>query len=156
MSSELSDDLLRRLRLAIYQRFASTGASPEPLDLCARFDLSPDELWRALRQLEDESAVVLMPGSSYLWMAEPFSAVPTFFPVRSNRPKDPRRWFGNCIWDALAIVSLLAIDGVVETESPLDGEALRFDVADGELTTNDAVIHFAVKASDWWQNIGFT
>ena len=97
-----------------------------------------------------------MPGSSYLWMAEPFSAVPTFFPVRSREPGDDRRWFGNCVWDALAILALLKLDGVVETESPTDRETLRFEVTDGALATTGAVIHFAVKASDWWQSIGFT
>ena len=147
------DSLLRHLRLAIYQAFAAHGQAPEPLELCARFDLSPDALWRALRHLEEKwSAIVLLPDSSYLWMAEPFSAVSTFFPARSGA----RRWFGNCIWDALSILALLKLDGVVETESPLDRAALRFEVQDGQLLPVEARIHFAVKASDWWRSIGFT
>jgi hypothetical protein len=36
-------------------------------------------------------------------MANPFSAVPTPFLVRSG----DRSWYGNCIWDALGIPAML-------------------------------------------------
>lgn len=146
-------ELRRDIRLAIYDAFVTYGTAPPPTDLCRRFGLSPHELDQLVRHLADEaSALVLMPGSSYVWMAEPFSAVPTHFPVRSGA----QQWFGNCIWDALAILALLGRDGTVDTLSPVDGVPLRFAVEDGALLPLDAHIHFAVPARDWWRSIGFT
>ena len=149
----VDETLGREVRLAIYQAFAEQGRGPAPGELCRRFGLAPRELDRVIRHLaEAQSALVLMPDSSYVWMAEPFSAVPTHFPVRSGE----RQWYGNCIWDALAILALLELEGQVETLSPLDGEPLRFEVEAGELRPIDARIHFAVPARDWWRSIGFT
>lgn len=151
--SEWSDDLVRRLRLHVYRCFAETGRAPAPLELGQQFGLSPEEVAGVLRRLEgQENALVLIPGSSCLWMAEPFSSLPTLFPVSSGDD----RWFGNCIWDALAILALLERNGHVDTRSPLDGTPLRFTVRDGALEPIDAVIHFAVPARDWWKSIGFT
>lgn len=150
---DFPETLLADVRLAIYQGFAEHGRAPKPSDLCRRFELPPRILDRLVRFLaEERSALVLMPGSSYIWMAEPFSAVPTHFPVQSGA----RTWFGNCIWDALAILALLRRDGTVETLSPLDAEPLCFTVTGGVLAPIDALIHFAVPARDWWRDIGFT
>ena len=55
-----------------------------------------------------------MPGSPYIWMAEPFSAVRASFLVRSGRGE----WWDSCVWDALAILALLDLDGVVSTACP--------------------------------------
>ncbi|MCG8459663.1 MAG: alkylmercury lyase family protein [Holophagales bacterium] len=156
MSTEATpydENLLREVRLAIYRSFAEHGQGPAPSELCRGFGLTPRELDRLVRHLADErSALVLMPDSAYVWMAEPFSAVPTHFPVRSGA----RRWFGNCIWDALAILALLELDGEVETFSPVDGTPLCFRVESGHLQPIEASIHFAVPARDWWRSIGFT
>jgi hypothetical protein len=146
-------ELVRSVRLAVYEGFVARGSAPPPAELCRRFGLPPQDLDALLRHLEQEhDALVLMPGSSYVWMAEPFSAVPTHFPVRSG----DRTWFGNCIWDALAILALLGRDGTVETLSPLEAEPLRFEVRGGRLQRVPAVIHFAVAARDWWRRIGYT
>ena len=149
---------LRELRLAIYRTFIESGVAPSPAELSARFDLTPDALDRALVELaEEHSALVLMPGSPYLWMAEPFSAVPTHFPVTAGGVT----YYGNCIWDALAILALLdkygeVEEGAVVVDSPIDGQRLYFAVRAGTLQPVDAQIHFAVAAKDWWRSIGFT
>ncbi len=149
-----SDAVVRRVRLHIYRSFVEKSRASTPLELSAAFGLSPEAVGRILRYLESEvSAIVLLPDSPYIWMAEPFSAVPTLFPVKSG----DREWFGNCIWDALAILALLERDGEIETLSPLDGKPLRFVVREGSLEPpSEAVIHFAVPASEWWKSIGFT
>jgi Alkylmercury lyase len=82
----------------------------------------------------------------------PPSAAPTSFLVGSGE----RRWWGNCIWDALAILALLQLDGWVQTACPDCGAELRLDVAGNDLTHHDGVVHFAVPARDWWHSIGFT
>lgn len=145
-------DLGRAARLEIYRAFVETGRAPSLLDLSRVLGLAPGEVEAILLRLHDEEAIVLLPGSPNLWMAEPFSAVPTAFPVTSGE----RTWFGNCIWDALAILALLERPGRVETLSPVDGEPLRFEVLEARLQPVEAVIHFAVPARDWWRSIGFT
>src|SRR5262245_43271852 len=103
------------IRLWIYHHFVETGRAPSPVETAAHFHLTPAEVEHRFRRLQQEAdALVLIPGSSYIWMAEPFSAVPTSFLVRSGA----RQWWGNCIWDALAILTLIGIDGSVSTACP--------------------------------------
>ena len=100
------------IRLWIYQHFVDTGRAPSPIEIAAHFQLAPADVEQRLRRLQEEAeALVLLPGSSYIWMAEPFSAVPTSFHVRSGA----RQWWGNCIWDALAILALIGTDGSVSS-----------------------------------------
>jgi Alkylmercury lyase len=141
------------IRLWIYEHFVSTGRAPSPVEIAAHFRLIPDQAEQALHRLQrDADALVLLPGSSYIWMAEPFSAIPTSFLVRSGE----LQWWGNCIWDALGILSLLRVDGEVLTACPHSGEPLRVTVVGGALVEAPGIVHFAVPARDWWRNIGFT
>lgn len=140
------------VRLWIYQHFAAAGIARSPVEIAARFGLSPAQAEECLHRLEKEAdALVLIPGSPYIWMAEPFSAVPTSFAVRSG----PHRWWGNCIWDGLAILALLGLDGEVSTACPHSGQPLLVAVAGGTLVSAPGVVHFAVPARNWWRDIGF-
>jgi Alkylmercury lyase len=146
------DELARRVRQHVYQWFADSGRAPSPVELARAFGVPPSRIERVLEELATGAdALVLLPGSAYVWMAEPFSAVPTSFLVGSGE----RRWWGNCIWDALAILALLEVDGWVATACPDCGAELRVEVAAG-LLAGDGVAHFAVPARDWWRSIGFT
>jgi len=141
------------IRLWIYRHFASTGRAPSPVEIGAEFALTPDEAEQVLYRLQrGADALVLLPGSPYIWMAEPFSAVPTSFLVRSG---EMQLW-GNCIWDALAILGLLRVDGEVSTACPNSGQPLRITVSGGTPVSAPGVVHFAVSASDWWRDIGYT
>jgi Alkylmercury lyase len=142
-----------RVRLHVYRHLAESGRAPSPVEIAEAFGISPARAEDQLRALAgDADALVLLPGSAYVWMAEPFSAVPTSFAVRSGT----RTWWGNCIWDALGILALLGVDGRVTTACPDCGERLRVEVAGGRLAGGDGVAHFAVPARDWWRSIGFT
>ncbi len=142
------------VRLEVYRRFVESGRAATPVELADRFSVAPVEVEDSLRRLESISdALVLLPGSPYVWMAEPFSAVPTSFEVRAT---DGRGWWGNCIWDALAILALVDVDGSVLTACPDCGRTLHVDVVDGEVESIDDVVHFAVPRRDWWCSIGFT
>jgi hypothetical protein len=86
--SELEADV----RLWVYERAAATGIIPGPLEVGRHFGLSPAAVDTTLRSLQDDhDALVLLPGSSLIWMAEPFSGVPTNFVVRSADDT----WWGN-------------------------------------------------------------
>jgi hypothetical protein len=63
----------------------------------------PDDVEASLQRLADGHVLVLQRGTGEILMANPFSAVPTPFLVRSG----DRSWYGNCIWDALGIPAML-------------------------------------------------
>ena len=148
-----SDSRDSEIRLWIYHHFVETGRAPSPVEIAARFQLTPGEVENRLRRLQDEAdALVLLPGSPYIWMAEPFSAVPTSFMVRSGT----RAWWANCIWDALAILVLIGTDGSVSTACPHSGQPLVVSATRRGLEEAQGIVHFAVPARDWWRNIGFT
>lgn len=149
MALDLAD-----LRLAVYRHFVDEGAAPSPVELSDHFGVAPGEVEASLKSLQDDlDALVLLPGSSYIWMAEPFSATPTSYRVVAD---DGRRWFGNCVWDAVAILTLVGVDGDVATRDRHTGEALTLRVVDGALASASGVVHFAVPAKEWWKSIGFT
>jgi hypothetical protein len=97
--------------------------------------------------------IVLAPGTDEIWMAAPFSALATPFRVHVGE----RAYWGNCIWDALGIVALLGGTGSVRFNCPDCGDPLAIDVRDREpITGDDLLVHFAVPAARWWEDIGFT
>lgn len=148
-----AEGLDAQLRLEVYRHVVDTGRVPSPVELAEVFALPPLTVEASLRRLgSTDGALVLLPDSPYIWMAEPFSAVPTSFLVHAGA----RTWWGNCIWDALAILALLEVDGTVSTRCPDCNDPLQVTVNGGRPEATDAVAHFAVAASDWWRSIGFT
>jgi Alkylmercury lyase len=61
-----------------------------------------------------------------------------------------------CIWDALGIAAALGSDAVINAQCGDCGRPMQLEVADGQLTVCEGLIHFAVPAAHWWDNIGYT
>lgn len=144
--------LVRDVRLHIYERFVEEGRPPSVAGTAAALGIGRSETEAAFRALEQAHVIVLAPGTTDVWMANPFSAVPTAFPVETEHGA----YFGNCIWDALGIVAMLGGSGCVSTQCPDCGEQIELTVRDRRLEPLDAVVHYAVPAARWWQNIGYT
>jgi Alkylmercury lyase len=106
----------------------------------------------AFRRLAEGRVIVLMPGTTEIWMAHPLSAVPTSFRVKTARGE----FWGNCIWDGLGVIAMLGGAGTVETRCPDCEEPMELRVEGGTLVDGAGVAHFAVPAARWWDNIGFT
>ena len=147
------NDVDNRVRLHIYERFVADGRPPTVAETAAPLGISPDDAEDAYRRLEEARVIVLAPGTTNVWMANPLSAVPTRFRVVTD---DGRSWWGNCVWDGLGVLAMVGADGMVDTSCPDCGAKIELRVEDGELQRVDAVIHFAVPAARWWENIGFT
>jgi hypothetical protein len=142
-----------RVRLHLYERFLVDGRPPTAAETGEALDLPTEEAEAAYERLEQAHVIVLAPGSTDVWMANPLSAVPTPFRVITD---DGRSWWGNCVWDAFGVLAMIGADGVVDTSCADCGERLELRVRDGELEPVEAVVHFAVPAASWWDNIGFT
>ena len=107
---------------------------------------------QALGRLSASRVLVLQPGSGEVLMANPFSAVPTPFLVEAG----PRRWWGNCIWDALGIPAMVGTDARLLTSCPDCGESISLEICEGAVGAAQAVAHFVVPVAHWWDDIVFT
>jgi hypothetical protein len=140
------------VRVHVYARFVEDGRPPAVAETAAALGLDEAEAAEAYRRLAEAHVIVLAPGTTDVWMAAPLSAVPTPFRVETERGF----FYGNCIWDGLGAVAMLGRSGRVETRCPDCREPLVFTVTAGELEPVDAVVHYAVPAARWWEDIGFS
>ena len=123
-----------------------------PAELAEALEMNQASVEDSLRRLDEGHVLVLAPGTDYIWMASPLSALPTPFLADTGG----RTWFGNCIWDALGIVAMLSGTGTVSTWCSDCHDPLVVSVEDNRLSSGEGVVHFAVPAAHWWDDIGFT
>jgi hypothetical protein len=143
----------REIRLAVYRIVVADGLPPTAPVVAAELGVATADVEASLRRLADAHVFVLQPGTSSIWMAAPFSAVPTPFEVTVGE----RHYYANCIWDALGIPACLHVDARIDTSCPDCAEPMRLEIRDGALRdAADGVIHFAVPAAKWWEDIGAT
>jgi alkylmercury lyase len=145
-------ELDNRVRVHVYEAFVAEGRPPEPAATAQALDLEPEEAEAAYARLAEARVFILAPNTTQIWAVNPLCATPSAFPVEAGG----RHWYGICIWDALGIPAMLGTDGTVTTPCPDCGDQLTFEVRDGQLVPVEAVVHFAVPARRWWENIAFT
>ncbi len=148
-----SETLDRDVRLFVYRRFVELGEPPTVAQTAEALGCEREEAEAAFRRLEAARVLVLAPGTADIWMANPLSAIPTPFEVRTA---DARHYFGNCIWDALGVLAMLHTDGTVMTFCPDCNDVLTVRIEDGRARDGDGVVHYAVPAAHWWDDIGST
>ena len=143
-------EFVSQVRLDVLHEASRTGLVPDANDVASRLGAAASEVVDAFRQLAEGHVYVLEPGDpTRLRMANPFSAVPTPFKVEVGG----RQYFGNCVWDALGVVSLLGGEGQVRTACPDCQEPMSLDVSRRRLAPVDSVVHFAVPARRWWDDV---
>lgn len=140
------------VRVHLMERFLAEGRPPSVAESAVALDASEEDVAAAYRRLQEQRVIVLAPGTLDVWMAAPLSAVPTPFPVETERGT----YFGNCIWDALGIPAMLGCEATIAASCADCGDPLPIRVRNGELRDGDGVAHFAVPAARWWDNIGHT
>ena len=143
------DDL--RIRHVIYSQFAE-GAVPLATEVATVLSVGVREVRESYERLAAAHVVVLDPRSREVWMAMPFSAIPTDFRVEGRE----RRWYANCAWDAFGIAAALACDVVIATTCLDCAAPLTYKVEGLKLAGEASVVHFAVPAAHWWDDIGYT
>ena len=148
----MSTEFDTAVRLALYQEFVTTTAAPTAAGLAARMRCSAEEVGAALERLAAAKAIVLQPESREVLMANPLCSVPTPFRVRAQG----RSFFASCIWDGLGIMAMLQTESELDTSCACCGEAMSIRQRDGQIIAARGVIHFAVPAKRWWENIVFT
>lgn len=164
------------VRSAIYQTFVREGRGATVEELSKLAGAPVAEVRRSLGDLAAAHAIVLRHDSDAIWMAMPFSGVPTAFLVTADQPGDTAgAWWANCGWDALGIAAALAGADSSAARSGIHVHTICADCGDAITLVVDAtaetpvramapdgtplagvVLHFAVPASRWWDDIGFT
>ena len=127
--------------------FAATGEAP-PVALLAEWAGGLTNAESALRRLHEAHALVLDEIGG-IRMALPFSAVATEYQVVAG----DQTWWANCAWDALAIPAALGIDGRIVARWLDSREPIDLEIAGGEPTSSDGLVHFAFPARRWWDDI---
>jgi hypothetical protein len=139
-----------RVRAEVYDFTMRTGAPPTSAEVARGMALSGDDVRAAFRRLADAHVLVLKPDNGEILMANPFSAVPTPFLVETKELSA----YGNCIWDALGIPAMLHSDARIITSCADCGASAEITVAAGAVK-GDGILHFAIPARDWWNDIVF-
>jgi hypothetical protein len=140
-------------RVEIYRSFIETGRPPMPVELAAAAGVPLEEVEAALHELARADVIALIPGTSFVWLAHPFSAAAA--PFRATAAE--RTWDAICIWDALGILALVESDGRVETSCPDCGDALTVEVRSGAVAgPGGALAHYGIPASRWYEDVGYT
>lgn len=149
----MSLDFDTRVKLTIYTTIAETAATPSAAQVAQAVGATPREVEAAFGRLHAQRLLVPEPGDpSRIRMAPPFSGVVTAFPVNARG----KRYYANCVWDALGIPAALQTDAVIPTSDAFTGEPITLEVKDGRPVSQECAIHFAVPAARWWEDIIYT
>ena len=140
------------LRRHVYGVTLARGRPPTIAELGTLAGASDDDVRDGLRQLATARVLVLQPESGEILMAPPFSAVPTPFLVRTQRHES----YANCAWDALGIPVMLGEPAPIDGACGCCGEAMTLHMDGRSAPKGEGVIHFAVPARRWWDDLVFT
>jgi len=151
----MTGDFKNRVRVRLYELFLERGRCPSRVALAADFGCDPGTVADAFQELAAAHMLVLQPSGEVL-MANPLSAVPTPFVVETSGATGPKSWYGNCIWDALGVIAMLHGDGRVLASCGCCGESMTVSVRERKvLSQPSGVVHFALPAKCWWDDIVF-
>jgi len=143
------DFAVRRHLLAAF----AAGAIPTRVAVAQALGLDYAQVSASYLALDATHVVVLDRATGEVWMAMPFSAVPTAFRVVVGG----RSVWANCAWDAYGIAAALDEDITFTTPCPASGAVIAGGVRRGVAYAHaGAVAYVGVPAAQWWDDIGFT
>lgn len=140
-----------RVRQLVYEITLDRGYPSSQEDVGIRLAVPVQEVRAAYTRLAAAHMLVLQPDTGEILMANPFSAVPTPFLVHTDRFD----CYGNCIWDALGIAAMLRQDVRITTSCGDCGYSIELSIRGGALAKSEGVVHFALPARRWWEDIVF-
>jgi hypothetical protein len=141
------------VKLNVYETVARTAKMPLAEQVARATGASCQEVEAAFERLYRKRLLVLEPGEkSRIRMAPPFSGIETSFRVKV----DQLNFYANCAWDALGIPAALHQDAMIIASDAYTNETIVLEVKEGRPVQQNCVIHFAVPAAHWWDDIIYT
>src|SRR5688500_8099206 len=147
-----ADEVARAARIYVLRQAAEPARVPQAPEIASALHRSEADVVGAVKQLASGKVLILAPNDGNIWAANPFCAVPSGFRVQAG----DKTYWGICIWDALGICAALGTDAVIAAPCGDCGDAMTLEVRGENLVRSEGVVHFAVPAHHWWDNIGFT
>lgn len=131
----------------------ASGGIPTRVSVMQALDLDYVQVSSSYSALTHTHVIVPSRDTGEVWMAMPFSALPTPFPVVVGG----RAVWANCAWDAFGIAAALGEDIAFTTPCPASGAVIAGGVRRGVAFAHPgAVAYVGVPAAQWWDDIGFT
>jgi hypothetical protein len=148
-----SSDIETQVRILIYTHIADHGAPPSRERIATAMSLSAEETRDTLEALALSRQVILDPMTREIWMAGPFSAVPTRYRVHGDHVS----WWANCAWDMLGIPAFVRQSVRIDAMCADCDTSVQLDVDRDTGPANDqGLVHILLPASRWYADIGFT
>jgi hypothetical protein len=145
------DEFDRQIRQHIYEVTLGCGYPPTLAETSGHFRVTIPDVKAAFERLAAGHIIVLQGDTGEILMANPFSAVPTPFLVELAEFS----CYGNCIWDALGIPAILHKDARIKTACGDCGTAMEVKAVNGTVQGAVGLVHFAIPALHWWDDIVF-
>ena len=148
----------QQVRLAIYEMTVNDGRIPSIDELAESRHVDRERVAAAYRALADAHVIVLKPGTTDIWSAPPFSAVPTAFrvnPAKPGRSDAGRWWYAPCAWDAFGVPAVVRHDVHIPARCAATDAPLPCGVQDGS-PFGGGIIHLEVPARHFWDDIFYT
>jgi len=148
-----SSDIQTRARIVVYTHIADHGAPPSREEIAEATSLSAEETRDTLEALALSRQVILDPATREIWMAGPFSAVPTRYRVHGSHVS----WWANCAWDMLGVPAFLGQSVRIDATCADCDTSVQLDVdRDTGPADDQGLVHILLPASRWYADIGFT
>lgn len=148
----VSDARLWDARHFVYTFWAEHARLPTVQDTANGLQIDVEHARKLYEELNTRHALMLMPGTHVIRMANPFSGVPTGFRVQVG----DKKYYANCAWDSFGIPAALHTDGRIEAFCSYTQDPLRLQVQGGTISGDAAVVYFRVPFARWYDDLVFT
>jgi hypothetical protein len=144
--------LARDVRIYVFRHAVETANVPQAEQIALELGHSKEQIHEALKYLASSKVLILAPNNGNIWAANPFCAVPSGFRVTAGGKK----YWGICIWDSLGIAAAVGKDAQIDATCGDCGDPIQLEIRNSQVSPAEGIVHFAVPATRWWENIGYT
>ncbi len=141
-----------KIRTQIYRFFVDACRAPSYQEIADLLNAAKGDVRDSFHKLHERHMVYLELGTDAIRMANPFSAIPTKFMVKSGQ----KEWWANCAWDSLGIAAALKIDVHIEATYPDIQEIVELQVLNGTVDGKNHVVHFPLPCRQWYDDLVYT
>jgi hypothetical protein len=146
------DPLLWDARHFVYNFWAERTIPPTVQDTASGLGIEVLRARALYEELNARHALMLMPGTPVIRMANPFSGVPTGFRVTVGE----KRYYANCAWDSFGIPAALHSDARIDAFCSNTQEPIQIKLTKGEIAGDAAVVYIRVPFAHWYDDLVFT
>lgn len=148
----MSDERVWDARHFVYSFWVENGRPPTVQEAATGLGIEVERARAWYEELNARHALMLMPGTHVIRMANPFSGVPTGFRVWVG----DKKYYANCAWDSFGIAAALHADAEIEAFSAQTQEPLHLMIRDGKVHGDAAVFYIRLQFANWYDDLIFT